>query len=208
MSGQSTSCWRCVISFNDLALFIWLIWTCCSQDLCRTVQTFSVPDSDKHATTMRKAMQDGSYLGGTSFVANHKSQLVTKWYLLERLARALDCLPIGAPLNARTQCRMKLPQRLAGVLFRSDAWITACGKIQSTLESFQTRNQDIFDAPAPERLNEAQEAHQRVVHLLADAHKNAVKAKHYSVTSNLHLVAFGVLWHAKVSSRMWQFHHT
>lgn len=29
VSGQSTSCWSFAISFNDLTLFIWLIWTCC-----------------------------------------------------------------------------------------------------------------------------------------------------------------------------------
>lgn len=180
-----------------------------SQDLCRTVETFNVPGSDKYANAIRKAMQEGSYLTGSTSVINYKSQIVTKRFLLERLATALDCLPVNTPLQKRTQVvGLSMPVRLRGVLLRSEVWINACGKINNILASFRGENKDPFDAPLPEVMNGAQKAHRGVVELLVGAHKNTIKKNYFSAAANLQLTAFGLQWHAAVSGHKRQLHRT
>lgn len=191
-----------MISFNDLApthgpSFV----TFPSQNLCSSIQTFTVPQKDPHFATLRRVMHDGKYEGGRNWLVNHRSQIITKWRLLERLAKSLECLPPNSALQKRSPATSlaSVPGRLKKAALSSKGWLKACKTIKDNLQSLTEKDAARFDADMPPDLSSDQVAHQRGVDLLVGSYKSSLESAYHAAKANLQMVAFLVQWHAAVS---------
>lgn len=141
---------------------------------------------------------DGIHAGGHNYVSNWKTQVLTKYVLLERIASALNCQPWVVPRPDRVQSNEVIHAKMKPILKSTARWprvIEIINQHIATAGAAPAAN----IAPPPQPLADAQVAQLRALKLLDGAQRSSRESEYYNVESNVQQAAFMVHWHATVS---------
>lgn len=167
------------------------------------VQNFSCGEGgDARDTGLRDMLRDGDFARGTNHVVTHKTQVMTKYMLLERLAVTLGCSTGDKFVVARIQSMDVIANRLQPVVRGSTQWPQDFNAIRRILAHTEDTDEPTFSGPLPEVLSDQQEAHLRKIRLLSGAARNHQKSAYHVAEGNLQYMAFIVQWHASVSKQL------
>lgn len=153
---------------------------------------------DGYTKAIQQILEDGRIQGGKNYHRNYKSQVITKYLLLDRLATALDCVAGDQLLKPRVPFADAIHDRLQQILRGTSKWHDIGRSIQEHLTSMSNDELEPFAHPITRTLNEHEEAFRRNVGWLWGAHSSFLKSDVAVAEGNLQLMAFMVRWHAAV----------
>lgn len=157
------------------------------------------PSSDRGVNGLRDMVRIGDWnKQTTNWVINHKSQVVTKFALLDVLAKAIG-RPTCDMYPTERGPVLGIPERLEQVITTTVTWPQMISTIRSALQNLEAVQEDSFDGPMPEVPTPAQRSHIAGVQMICNATRSVQKATYLTVQAHVQLVAFMVKWHASVS---------
>lgn len=165
------------------------------------VETFTVGEgNDTRDNGLRDMLRNGQYAAGTNHVSNYKTQVMTKYMLLERVATTLGCAIGDKFVVCRSQSTDLIASRLQPVVRGSQLWAQDCNAIRNILATLDATPENPHPDPMPAMLNPQQEAHLRKIDLLVSAVRNHQLSAYHVAEGNLQYMAFLVQWHASVGA--------
>lgn len=147
---------------------------------------------------MNQILQDGLIHGGRNYERNYKSQVMTKYKLLERLATALGCASQDMPPSPRVQFTEVIHDRLKPILQDTSRWHQIGRDMQNHLSGMSIDQHDLFMGPVPDTLQPHEQSFCRNLGWLWGAHRSFLKSDVAIAEGNLQLMAFMLQWHATV----------
>lgn len=172
-----------------------------AQGLAQSVQTFHLDDrGDGYPKAIEKLLQDGQIGGGRNYERNYKSQVITKYMLLDRVATALGCTSGETSSKSRVPFTEVIHDRLKPIVQGTSQWHRIGREMQTHLISMTNHEEELFAGPMPANLDARDQTFCRNLGWLWGAHSSFLKADVAIAEGNLQLMAFMLHWHATVRS--------
>lgn len=179
--------------------------SCCADDavpqnLAEMVETFSAgSEQGECANGLREMIMMGNWGAGHGHAVNHKSQVITKFMLLERLSDVMDCQPWVILAFDRVNSTTKVHSKMEGVLKAVIRWPAIFNSLKEHVDMLDNRERTELIADNSRQLTAAQDAHLRGLNILNGARKSGRLAKYATIDKNVQYMAFMLHWHCTVS---------
>lgn len=158
--------------------------------------------SDRYGAGLQKMLIDGDYGEGNNVVMNYKTQVMTKYMLLERLATALGCASGDKFVRPREDSHEVINTKLQPVIKVVNHWSRAYGVITSHLSHPPPSAQTASSHNIPLSLSPSQASQKKKIQLLLRARENHIQSEYCLIEGNVQLAAYMVQWHATVSIQL------
>lgn len=169
------------------------------QQLAENVATFHTDKTqDQYMKAVDQILSDGVMQGGRNYIQNYKSQVVTKYALLERLATTLGCAPVDTSLKNRVTLTENIQDRLQSVLKHTVQWHQIGRNMLTHLSNIVHHEEQVFTSPVPATLSDIGHTFCRNIKWLLGAQGSFRTADVAIAEGNLQMMAFMVHWHATV----------
>lgn len=164
------------------------------------VETFTIADEpDKFTKGIQKMYQTGECGDGVNYVVQHKSQVMTKLMLLEKIATVLGFTAGDECISSREPSTELINTKLQPVIKVASRWHRYCDDIRQQITHHEPYNDTGYSRGIPENPNESQQRHHHALDLLARATTCFQESQYLIASGNLQLVAFMLSWHSTVS---------
>lgn len=167
------------------------------------VETYSARCADiKDTKHLREMLEDGNPTRvGISHVQNLKTQVVTKFMLLQRIAAAVGYDPGAGDYFAasRVLSTGTLRDRIERIIKTTPAWPGAFSSIKNHVQNLQSTGQSFPPSVPSGNLSSQQVSRYHGVKMLLGARNNLRLSAYHTAEGNLQLAAFMVHWHSTVS---------
>lgn len=147
---------------------------------------------------MEQFLQDGRMSGGRNFERNYKSQVMTKYMLLHRVATLLGCTSGDTFSKSRVPFTEVIHDRLKPILQGTSRWHHIAREMQTHLSGMANGQGALFAGPIPANLDTGDQIFCRNLGWLWGAHSSFLRADVDITEGNLQLMVFMLHWHATV----------
>ncbi|KAF7974383.1 hypothetical protein HWV62_12362 [Athelia sp. TMB] len=166
------------------------------QSLAQNVETFKLgTNTDKYTPGLKQILRDGNINGGSNWSINQKSQVITKFMLLERIATALGYTASDKFTGPRKPSTKSIHDKLASVVKAVDNWFPAYEAIHKHVTNGDSFTDGALTMPDPGNLSEVQRSELRQLTLLLNGRQSQNQAEYLMAEGNLQYLAFMVQWH-------------
>ncbi|KAF7964640.1 hypothetical protein HWV62_4635, partial [Athelia sp. TMB] len=154
--------------------------------LAQNVETFRLGTNvDKYTQGFKQILHDGKIKGGANWSINQKSQVITKFMLLEKIATTL-----GYPASDRFAEPRKPSKKLIHDKLASVVKAVTYEAIHKHVTGGGSRTNVSLALPDPEHMSDVQLVELRQLTLLLNGSKSQKEAEHLMVEGNLQYLAF------------------
>lgn len=153
---------------------------------------------DKYTQGFKQILHDGKIKGGANWSINQKSQVITKFMLLEKIATTLGYPASDRFAEPRKPSKKLIHDKLASVVKAVSKWLPAYEAIHKHVTGGGSRTNVSLALPDPEHMSDVQLVELRQLTLLLNGSESQKEAEHLMVEGNLQYLAFMVHWHCTV----------